>query len=91
MWWSSSSGEIELNITKKDAHIGHHTGLCDQDIEYLLTKPYIRRQMEKINTLTLRKVLYQYGSWDTQECSEDTQNLRRILWIACGDIVDENI
>lgn len=79
---------IELNITRNEAHIGSHSGQCVDDIAYLRTIPRIRRQLDKIDPEALRKELKEYGAWDENELSDHDANLSRILWIACGDIVE---
>lgn len=90
MYWTSSSGRIELNITKAQAGIGSHPGQCDADISRLRAVPSIRRQLNKIDPTELAKELSEYGAWDEQELVDHDQNLSRLLWIACGDIVDGN-
>ena len=89
MWFTTSSGRIELNITLKDALTGFHQGQCQEDVEYLLShRPYIRRQLAKIDVQTLRDELREYGDWKTEELEDHETNIQRILWIACGDIVE---
>lgn len=78
----------ELNITLNEALTGAHSGQCDNDIAYLRTVPRIRRQLAKINPELLRKELKEYGAWDDEELADHDANLSRILWIACGDIVE---
>lgn len=90
MWFSTSSGRIELNITKAQAVSGSHSGQCDDDIEFLLEVPNIKRQINKINETLLAEELKEYGAWDETELRDHEQNKRRILWLACGDIVDQN-
>lgn len=90
MWVSTSSGRIEINITKAQAAIGSHSGQCDADIAYLRTVPAIRRQLAKIDSALLRDELREYGAWDDVELSAHDVNLSRILWIFCGDIMDGN-
>jgi hypothetical protein len=90
MWWCTSSGIIELNITKEQASIGSHQGQCDDDIEYLLTIPAIRRQIDKLDPDLVAEELSEYGAWDTEELQDHEQNKRRLLWIACGDIQEGN-
>jgi hypothetical protein len=90
MYWTTGSGRIDLNLTKKQAGIGSHPGQCLPDIEYLRTVPAIKRQLAKIDPQILRDELDEYGAWDENELSNHDMNLTRLLWIACGDIQDEN-
>ena len=90
MYWTTGSGRIDLNLTKKQAGIGSHPGECQPDIEYLRTIPAIKRQLSKIDPQILRDELDEYGAWDENELSNHDMNLTRLLWIACGDIQDEN-
>lgn len=88
MYWTTGSGRIELNITKKDAEICSHPGPCDNDILELSGKPAIKRQLAKIPAELLASELKEYGAWDENELQDHSQNLQRILWIAAGDISD---
>lgn len=88
MYWSSSSGRIELNITKAQAAQGSHQGQCYQDIEELRQVPAIRRQLAKLDPAEVVKELNGYGAWSDNDLSDHSANLNRLLWLACGDIVD---
>jgi hypothetical protein len=90
MWASTSSGRIELNITKKQAAIGMHQGACDNDIAVLRQIPAIRRQLAKVDPELLKSELREYGAWDDAELSDHEANLSRLLWIMCGDILDNS-
>jgi len=89
MWWSTGSGRIELNITKAQARIGHHQGDCGNDIAWLVTHPSINRQLHGLNADLLRSELREYGAWDDAELTDYHQNIRRLVWIACGDICEQ--
>lgn len=91
MWWCSSSGRIEIQMTKAQAASASHQGQCDDDVMALSRNLKIARQLAKIDPETLRRELYEYGAWDDDELSDHDQNLQRILWIAAGDIVDGNV
>jgi hypothetical protein len=80
---------FELKLTKEQAHIGSHRGRCDDDIAYLRTVPAIRRQLVKLDVTKVAEELKEYGAWDETELADHEQNLNRILWIACCDIVEE--
>ena len=87
-YFSTSSGRIELEISIDDARSGSHQGSCDDDIEALLRVPYIREQFAKIEPGLLSRELAEWGAWDAEELLDDDQNRARLLWLACGDIVD---
>lgn len=86
MWYSSSSGRIELQITMHQAEIGSHPGQCDADVLWLSQQPKIARQLTKIDRSDLVSELSGYGAWDDQELADHQQNLQRLLWLACCDI-----
>ena len=46
MWFSTSSGRIELRLTREQAATGSHPGACDADVAHLRTVPAIRRQLD---------------------------------------------
>lgn len=89
-WWSTSSGRIELAISRPDARCGSHQGQCDDDVQALSRVPYIAKQLEKLDPKLLADELSEWGAWDDEELADHEQNLQRILWLACGDIVEGN-
>jgi len=88
MYWTSSDGLIELNITKSQARMCSHSGPCDDDVERLSKLPAIARQLRKIKVDLLVGELEEYGAWDGEELKDHEQNLRRLLWLACGNITE---
>jgi hypothetical protein len=90
MYWSESSGRIELQITKSQADSCSHPGQCDQDVADLRLNPAIRRQLQKLSPALVAECLKEYGAWDAVELSDHDQNLDRLLWIACCDIAEGN-
>ncbi len=88
MWWSSGDGRIELRITKDEAASGSHQGQCDDDIEALSKVPRIKRQLDKLSPTLVRDELRGCG-FEDDKLDDDDMNLQRLLWLACGDIVDE--
>jgi hypothetical protein len=89
MWWSSSSGRIELQITLKQAQACSHPGPCDADVAELRRAPAIKRQLEKLDPKLVAGELREYGAWDDEELADHDQNLTRLLWIASNDITEE--
>ena len=90
MWFTSSCGRIEIEMTLKQAQSCTHPGPCDADVYALSMDRKIRRQLEKIDREVLRAELRGYGAWDEQELSDHAQNLQRLLWIAAGYIAENN-
>lgn len=85
----SSSGRVELELTLEDAQSGSHQGRCDDDIVELRRVPYIAEQLSTLNPEALARELKGYGAWDETELADHDENLSRILWLACGGIVEE--
>jgi hypothetical protein len=90
MYWTSSSGRIELKMTLEQAQSVSHSGQCVDDVRALLRVPAIRRQLEKIDAATLAAELKEYGAWDEIERADHPENLMRVLWIAGCDIAEEH-
>ena len=89
MRWTSSSGEIELNLTKAQARMCAHPGDCESDVKFLLLwGKAIKRQVKRLDPGVLAKVLKEYGAWSETELLDHAQNVRRLMWIAAGDISD---
>lgn len=86
MWASFNRFEIEM--TKAQAHTGHHQGTCDDDVAYLLTLPKIKRQLSRIPDEKLIDELLEYGAWDDEELMDRKENEARIVWLAAGDITE---
>lgn len=90
IWWTSSSGRIELQILQEDAEpcaVGGRD--ASPYVDELLTKPYIRKQIEKINPKDIAAELKEYGAWDEFELGNHSDNLLRLMWIVCNDIIEE--
>ena len=89
-WYTSSYGLVEFSLTLKDAQKGSHSGDCDDDISELLQVPYIKAIFDKIDPEAIQKELQEifFDSGYDPECNDVENNKKRMLWIACGDIVD---
>ena len=88
MWFTSSSGRIEFQMTKAQAQSATHPGRCDDDVMALSEQPNMRRQLAKIEKGELARELKEYGAWSEIELADHTQNLQRIVWLAAGEIAD---
>lgn len=88
MWFTTSSGRIELQLTQDDVDTGYHQGACDSDIADLRRVPRIAAQLDAIDPALLRSELKEYGAWDADDLADHDANQSRILWLACGDLFD---
>lgn len=88
-YWSSSSGRIELFLESSDISKGYHSGACDLDIAELRTMAHIDNQLKAIKPDLLVSELKEYGAWDSEELANHEDNLNRLLWLACGDLIDQ--
>ena len=80
---------LEIGLVLEDALSGSHSGSCDDDIAALRRVAYVAEQLDKITAEQAVKALRSYGCWDEEELADHDENLLRILWIACGNIADE--
>jgi len=79
---------IELSLTLDEAMSASHAGQCEEDVASLYWK--IEDQFESIPFESIVTYLLGYGAWTRKELEEDTiLTKQRLLWIACGDIVEE--
>ncbi len=91
MYWSSSNGRIELQMTLDQARSASHSGQCIEDVLALSRLPKIAKQLSKVNPETLRDELREYGAWDAAELADHDANLERLLWLAACDIREDQI
>jgi hypothetical protein len=85
MW--ASFDRFELQMTMAQAKSASHSGSCDADVETLTNT--LARQLAKIEPATLAAELKGYGAWDDDDLQDHAANLRRIVWIAAGNIADK--
>lgn len=64
----------------------HHQGACDSDVEYWQKKI----DLSHISDADLAAELREYGAWDETELADRVANERRIIWLAAGNIQEEN-
>jgi uncharacterized Fe-S cluster protein YjdI len=81
-------GEIQLSL--KVAKMCSHSGQCVKDVKKAMQLPEVKKELAKIDPAKLVKELSEYGAWEIHELLNHTENLERILWIAAGNILEEN-
>lgn len=85
-WWIASEGGIALRIIRLDAVEATPTGPDDAAVLALSRKPYVHRQLQRLQPADVRAALRPYGAWSEYDLRDHKQNLQRLLWVACGDI-----
>ena len=80
---------FELNMTMKQALAVSERGDCTLEVEKLERDPKIARQLNAIDPQKIREELAEYGAWDDDDLTNDHENRLRILWIAGGNIREE--
>lgn len=63
-----------------------HAGDCASDVGFWASS--ITRTPD-ITPQALSAELWEYGAWEAEELSDDAANWRRIIWIAAGNIREE--
>jgi len=87
--WNDTNYGNDLRLTRADAAMCSHSGACDDDVAFLITKPYVKKQIACIDPEQLKKELKEYGAWDDEELSVHEDNIRRWVWISAGTIADK--
>ena len=68
----------------------NHSGPCDEDVKRAMELMEVKRELEEINPEQLKRELAEYGAWNDQELNDHQENLKKILWIAAGDIQESD-
>lgn len=87
---SATFNRFEISMTMEQAESCSHPGDCMADVKRMMHDPEIKRQVNHISPDAIRKELKEYGAWDEEELKDEEANKQRILWIAAGNIVEEN-
>lgn len=80
---------FEIELPEDVVGMCHHSGPCDDDVDQCIELPEVAAELAKIDPVKLAKELREYGAWDDNELADHQENLKRILWLAAGNIQDE--
>ena len=83
------AGSLSLALSADEALTGYHQGQCDDDCAYLRTLPHIEAQLAAMDAATLADYLRGYSAWYADQLSDHDENLTRLIWLVCGELVDE--
>lgn len=87
-WFAGSGRPIHLDITLDDAKACSHPGQCDADVAELINLDRISQQLDAWDPGALAGELHEYGAWDWPELENHEDNIQRMVWIACCDVVE---
>ena len=77
-----------LNITKAVANECSKSGNNEYSVNYYMNLPKYRKQLDKLNKESVRAELNDLGAWEDEELKNHEDNLQRLFWLACGNIMD---
>jgi hypothetical protein len=89
MIWVSSSGRIELELSREEVFTAHHSGDCEPGVREVMSHPDVATQLAQLAPESLVEVLRDYGAWDGVDLEDHAANLMRLVWIAAGDLAEE--
>jgi len=88
--WYGNYG-VSISLTKADALNVSQAGDMSSQVDDLIQKSYVKKQLDKIDADELRKELHDYGTWDGDELDDHEANLQRLVWIAGADIRENGL
>lgn len=81
---------FEITLRKPDWNDCSRPGqAADEPVSIVIAKPYVAKQLAAIGPDAIRAELTEYGAWDATELANDDDNRSRIIWIAAGNIREE--
>ena len=89
--WAGFNYIHELEISLRVANDCSVSGDCEPMVLDAMKLPEIKAQLDEIDPKKLIQELAEYGAWEENELSNHQDNLIKIVWIACGQISDENV
>lgn len=88
-YYSFSNYGIDLALTKKDAHLINQSGDASNRVDLVVKKPYVKKQLAKLDAELIAKELKEYGAWDDEELKDHAENLTRFVWVMACNLSDE--
>jgi len=79
----------DLYLTKEDVIRFGGVGDKSEEVDFLLSQPYIKKQVLKWNKTALKNELKEYGAWSKDELKNHTENIRIFIWVSASNIAEE--
>lgn len=80
---------FSLSMSLAQAQCAGGQGDCLESVQALLRNEAITSQLDAIAPDDIAHELAEYGAWDASELEDTQVNRERIVWIAAGNIRDE--
>jgi len=77
-----------LNITKAVANECSRSGNNEYSVNYYMNLPKYKKQLLKLDKEQVRQELNDLGAWEDDELKNHEDNLQRLFWLSCGNIMD---
>jgi hypothetical protein len=77
-----------LNITKAVAKECSQSGNNEYSVNYYMNLPKYKKQLLKLDKEEVRNELNDLGAWEDNELKDHNNNLERLFWLSCSNIVD---
>jgi hypothetical protein len=77
-----------LNITKAVANECSRSGDNEYSVNYYMNLPKYKKQLLKLDKEQVKAELNDLGVWEDEELENHEDNLKRLFWLSCGNIVD---
>ena len=93
LYWASFN-RFEFRLPGQAVIDCAHSGACDDDVAHWAPKVNRYEAGERHAWAPtpdkLRAELAEYGAWDDAELADDDANWRRIVWLAAGNIKEDD-
>jgi hypothetical protein len=80
---------FSIKMTLADAKSAAHQRQCYADVAALIKSKRVSRP-KACTPENLAAELKEYGAWEADDLLDDKTNWERIVWIAAGNIAEEN-
>lgn len=88
-WRWAQFERFTITLTADLARSCSHQGQCDDDVKAAVANPWVRRQLDALTPAAIAEELRGYGAWDDEELQDGQANYKRLVWLAAGNIVEE--
>ena len=80
---------FELNVPQHIVDSVPRSGAVDNEINFHVYNSEIIDALDDIGAEKIRDELREYGAWEDDELADEKENRARLLWIAVGNIQEE--